>query len=136
MTFYRRKRRMPQVIIVSLIDIFAILLIFVIVTTTFKKVDREVTITLPKSKSAVAAEKSDKPVVLSIEENQTIHFGDEILKKEGLTAALASVLSGPSAPPITLKAHKEVSFQFILEVLDELKKAGAEGKVSFLTEPK
>ena len=36
MNFYTKKRRMPQVIIVSLIDIFAILLIFVIVTTTFK----------------------------------------------------------------------------------------------------
>ena len=35
--FYTRPRRMPQVIIVSLIDIFAILLIFVIVTTTFKR---------------------------------------------------------------------------------------------------
>ena len=59
MTFYRRKRRMPQVIIVSLIDIFAILLIFVIVTTTFKKAQPQVTIKLPESKSAVVADKSD-----------------------------------------------------------------------------
>jgi biopolymer transport protein ExbD len=39
--FYPRRRHMPQVIIVSLIDIFAILLIFVIVTTTFKTAQPE-----------------------------------------------------------------------------------------------
>ena len=36
MNFYPKRRRVPQIMIVSLIDIFAILLIFVIVTTTFK----------------------------------------------------------------------------------------------------
>ena len=56
MKFYTRPRRTPQVIIVSLIDIFAILLIFVIVTTTFKRSQPEVTIKLPESKSAVSAE--------------------------------------------------------------------------------
>ena len=54
MKFYTRPRRTPQVIIVSLIDIFAILLIFVIVTTTFKRIQPEVTIKLPESKSAVS----------------------------------------------------------------------------------
>ena len=55
MKFYTRQRRMPQVIIVSLIDIFAILLIFVIVTTTFKREQPAVTIKLPESKTAVAS---------------------------------------------------------------------------------
>ncbi len=137
MTFYRRKRRMPQVIIVSLIDIFAILLIFVIVTTTFKKAQPEVTIKLPDSKSAVAADKSDEPVVLTIKDDETIFYGTaDGFKKEGLKHALATVLAGPSKPPVTLKADRNVSFQFVLDVLEELKKAGVKGNVSFLTEPK
>ena len=37
MRFYTRKKRTPQLIIVSLIDILAILLIFFIVSTTFRK---------------------------------------------------------------------------------------------------
>src|SRR5207237_7994764 len=72
MKFYAGRRRMPQVIIVSLIDIFAILLIFVIVTTTFKRVQPEVTIKLPESKTAVAEDSDETPVVLSISENEEI----------------------------------------------------------------
>ncbi len=49
--FYSRKRRLPTVIIVSLIDILAILLIFVIVTTTFRREQPQVVIKLPESKS-------------------------------------------------------------------------------------
>ena len=47
MNFYPKRRRMPQVMIVSLIDIFAILLIFVIVSTQFRKEQPAVTIRLP-----------------------------------------------------------------------------------------
>ncbi|MEP6668499.1 MAG: biopolymer transporter ExbD, partial [Chthoniobacter sp.] len=72
MKFYARPRRTPQVIIVSLIDIFAILLIFVIVTTTFKKIQPQVTIKLPESKSAVSSDSSDEPVLLSITVDEEI----------------------------------------------------------------
>ena len=79
MKFYTRKRRMPQVIIVSLIDIFAILLIFVIVTTTFKEPPRlrspRSTIKLPESKTAVASETRAEPVILSITEDASRRAG-------------------------------------------------------------
>ena len=65
MNFYARRRRTPQVIIVSLIDIFAILLIFMVMTTQFKEERPQVTIKLPESKSAVVAEKVTAPVVLT-----------------------------------------------------------------------
>ena len=52
MKFYTRQRRMPQVIIVSLIDVFVILLIFTIVTTTFKQDQPAVTIALPEDVQA------------------------------------------------------------------------------------
>jgi biopolymer transport protein ExbD len=70
--FYHKRRRRPEIIIVSLIDIFAILLIFVIVTTTFKTAQPEVTIKLPESKTAVAADKIREPVIDAIEDAQPI----------------------------------------------------------------
>ncbi len=42
-----RKRRAPSIIIVSLVDILTILLIFFVVSTTFKKDQPEVQINLP-----------------------------------------------------------------------------------------
>ena len=56
MRFYVKRKRTPQIIIVSLIDIFAMLLIFFIVTTTFKTAQSELSIKLPESKTATQAE--------------------------------------------------------------------------------
>ena len=49
MKFTRRRRTPPVITIVSLIDILTILLIFCIVTTTFKTQDQAVQINLPES---------------------------------------------------------------------------------------
>ena len=48
MNFIGRRRKKPEVIIVSLIDIFAILLIFMVMNTQFKTEQPEVTIKLPE----------------------------------------------------------------------------------------
>ena len=136
MTFYRRKRRMPQVIIVSLIDIFAILLIFVIVTTTFKKAQPMVTIKLPESKSAVAADKSDEPVVLSISPDEQLFLDQQPVTLAALKEALAPLLQRTPPPPLALKADKKVSYGFLVSVLDALRDAGVKGNMSAFTDSK
>ena len=136
MTFYRRKRRMPQVIIVSLIDIFAILLIFVIVTTTFKKAQPQVTIKLPESKNAVAADKSDEPVVLSISPDEELFLDQQPVTLAALKDALTPLLQRTPPPPFALKADKKVSYGFLVSVLDALRDAGVKGSMSAFTESK
>jgi biopolymer transport protein ExbD len=66
MKFYSRRKRTPQIIIVSLIDIFAMLLIFFIVTTTFKTAQSQLSINLPESKSASQGQNTEEPLVLAI----------------------------------------------------------------------
>lgn len=127
---------MPQVIIVSLIDIFAILLIFVIVTTTFKRNQPQVTIKLPESKSAVAADKSDFPVVLSIYENEDVFLDAKKVTLAELTAALKKLVAEKGNPNLAMKADKKVSYGFLIKVLDSLKDAGVKGSLSAFTESK
>jgi biopolymer transport protein ExbD len=136
MKFYARQRRMPQVIIVSLIDIFAILLIFVIVTTTFKRIQPEVTIKLPESKSAVAADGSAEPVVLSISEDEEIFLDDKKISLEELTTAVKKLLAGNVKVSLAMKADKKVSYGLLIQVLDALKEAGVKGNLSAFTEKK
>jgi biopolymer transport protein ExbD len=64
--FYAKRRRRPEIMIVSLIDIFAILLIFMVMTMQFKEEKTGVTIRLPESKTAVVSEKQAKAVILTI----------------------------------------------------------------------
>lgn len=136
MKFYTRPRRTPQVIIVSLIDIFAILLIFVIVTTTFKRAQPQVTIKLPESKSAVSAEKSDEPVLLSIAENEDMFLDAKKVTLPELTAAVQKLVEEKGRPNLAMKADKKVSYGFLIQVLDALKDAGVKGNLSAFTEAK
>lgn len=136
MKFYTRQRRTPQVIIVSLIDIFAILLIFVIVTTTFKRMQPEVTIKLPESKSAVSSEKSDQPAVLSIDANEDMFLDDKKVTIDELTGAVKKLLQDRSHPALAMKADEKVSYGFLIRVLDSLREAGVKGNLSAFTDAK
>jgi len=135
--FYTKRRRTPQVIIVSLIDIFAILLIFVIVTTTFKKVQPQVTIKLPESKSAVSTErKTSEPTVLSISEGEEIFLGERKIALEQLAASVSALIAGDTKLSLAMSADERVSYGFLIKVLDALKEAGVKGNLSAFTEAK
>jgi biopolymer transport protein ExbD len=134
--FYARKRRMPQVIIVSLIDIFAILLIFVIVTTTFKRAQPSVTIKLPESQTAVSADKSDEPVVLTISENEEIFLDAKKVTIDQLQAEITKLVASKGTPKLAMSADKKISYGFLIKVLDALKEAGVKGNLSAFTESK
>ena len=136
MKFYSRPRRTPQVIIVSLIDIFAILLIFVIVTSTFKKMQPQVTIKLPESKGAVASEKSEDPVVLSISAGEELFLDSKKIALTELAPAIEALRKDRTKFAMAMKADEKVSYGFLIKVLDALKDAGVKGNLSAFTEQK
>jgi biopolymer transport protein ExbD len=132
--FYPRRRRRPEVIIVSLIDIFAILLIFVIVTTTFKSAQPSVTIKLPEAKSAVTAEKGDEALRLSISEKEEIFLGAKRVSLQELPAELEALQKLPRPPRLALASDKRAPFGTVIAVIDILKQAGVKGDLAAFTE--
>ncbi len=129
MKFYARKKRMPTIIIVSLIDIFAILLMFFIVTTTFKSKQSELTINLPESKQAREAANPTDPILLAITAEEKMQLDERpIASLQELTAAIRE--RNPSRP-LALRADKKASFGFILKVMDALKEAGIKNLPAF-----
>ena len=131
MKFYARKRRMPTVIIVSLIDIFAILLIFVIVTSTFKSPQPEVVIKLPESKSATAGKAPADPMKLSISKDDEMSLDGKAVTPESLKSALEKAMEDSPNRPLALNADTKASFGFIIKVLDILKEAGVKNIPAF-----
>ena len=134
MSFYPRRRRRPEVIIVSLIDIFAILLIFVIVTTTFKSEQPAVTIKLPEAKSAVTAEKGDESLRLSISEKEEIFLGAKRVSLEDLRGELEALQRLPRPPKLALASDKRAPFGTVIAVIDVLKQSGVKGDLAAFTE--
>lgn len=131
MKFYTRQKRMPSVIIVSLIDILAILLIFVIVTTTFKRDQSEIVIKLPDSTTATAATNPSDPVVLSIDKAANLFLDQKAVTLETLGAALREAKLGPERP-LALKADTTAPFGTIIRVIDILKEAGVKNLPAFM----
>ena len=131
MKFYSRKRRMPSVIIVSLIDILAILLIFVIVTTTFKRDQPAVVINLPDSKTASAAPTQNDPAVLSISSDQKLFLDNKPVELADLKDALVQMLAANPNRALALNADKAAPFGFVISVMDVLKEANVRNVPAF-----
>ena len=134
MNFLPRRKKKPEVIIVSLIDIFAILLIFVIVTTTFKSETPAVTIKLPESKTAVTAERGDEALRLSISGKEEIFLGAKKVELSELRAEIDKLLALPNPPKLALAADRQSPVGTLIAVLDILKQAGVKGDLAAFTE--
>jgi biopolymer transport protein ExbD len=136
MRFYTKRKRTPQIIIVSLIDIFAMLLIFFIVTTTFKTAQSQLSINLPESKSASQGQSTEEPLVLAITKDEKLYLGDKpVSNADELATSLKDYQEKSPNRPIAMSASKEVSFGFLVQVLDALKQAGIKNLPTF-TQPK
>jgi len=136
MKFYSRPRRMPTVIIVSLIDILAILLIFVIVTTTFKSPQPEVVIKLPESATATSAPNRENPAVISIAPDGTFYLDSskEAKTADQMKAAMAELVSKTPDRPVAVKADKKAPFEAVIKIMDILRETGVKN-VPALTAP-
>ena len=135
MKFYTRKRRMPAVIIVSLIDILAILLIFVIVTTTFKRDQPAILIKLPESKSGVAEENSSEQRLLTISEKGEIALDNTPMTPEKLKETLEKLQKSDTPPRIALNADTKAPFGVVIKIIDVFKDAGIKNLPTFTETP-
>ena len=135
MKFYTKKRRTPVITIIPLIDILCILLIFFIVTTTFKKEITQLKINLPESQEAKeAAAESKPPVLLRVKDADNLTLDDKPIAVADLAEALKSQIAREPERPIAMQADKEANFGLIVKVLDALQAAGVKNVPAF-TEP-
>lgn len=125
-----RKRRAPSIIIVSLVDILTILLIFFVVSTTFKKDQPEVQINLPESATATAQPAPTEHAIVSVNEADEVRLDGNPLPVEELEAAVRN-LPAARKTTLALEADKKASFGTIIKVMDALKLAGVKNLPAF-----
>jgi biopolymer transport protein ExbD len=133
--FTVRKRRAPSIIIVSLVDILTILLIFFVVSTTFKKDQPEVQINLPESKTATKAPAELDHSIVSVDETDLVKLDGRAVEVDQLESAVRNL--GPTQKAsLALQADKKASFGTIIKVMDALKLAGVRNLPAFTREEK
>jgi biopolymer transport protein ExbD len=130
MKFAHRKKRAPSIIIVSLVDVLVILLIFFVVSTTFRTQQPEVQINIPESKNAVDSPSDLDHVMLTIDQDDEIKLDGKVIEAEALEVAVRD-LPAPRKSSIALQADKKASFGTIIKVMDALKLAGVKNLPAF-----
>lgn len=131
MKFAVRKKRAPSIIIVSLVDVLTILLIFFVVSTTFKRDQPEVQINLPDSKTATKTTAELEHAVLTVDANDEIKLNGEPIAVEQLEQAIRD-LPDTRRSSLALQADKKASFGTIIKVMDALKLAGVKNLPAFM----
>ena len=133
MKFAVRKRRAPSIIIVSLVDRLTILLIFFVVSTTFKKDQPEVQINQPESKTSSTKPAEMEHAIVSVDEKDALRLDGREIAVDQLQEAVTN-LPPTRKSSLVLKADEKASFGIIIKVMDALKLAGVKNLPAF-TEP-
>jgi biopolymer transport protein ExbD len=135
MKFAVKKRRAPSIIIVSLVDVLTILLIFFVVSTTFKRDQPQVQINLPDAKTATAVPAELEHAIVTVDQNDEVKLDGRTVEVDELEAAVRD-LPPTKRSSLALQADKKASFGVIIKVMDELKLAGVKNLPAFTNERK
>lgn len=135
MKFAVKKRRAPSIIIVSLVDVLTILLIFFVVSTTFKRDQPQVQINLPDAKTATAVPAELEHAIVTVDQNDEVSLDGRAIAVDELEAAVRD-LPATKRSSLALQADKKASFGVIIKVMDALKLAGVKNLPAFTNERK
>lgn len=130
MDFGVKKRKKSIVInITSMVDVLLILLIFVLVTTTFIE-QPALNIELPDAKSSTMNNVQELTVTLTKEGE--IYLNDELIERDMLNIALRNKVK--SGLPVMLKADRKVEYGLVIEVMDILKGLGVDKLITLTSQ--
>jgi len=124
MEFHRVQRRRSDVPIVPMIDILFILLVFFIVSTTFKKPREVLRIELPTVKEIPSEKVTDTRSVIAVDAVGNITL-DTLLVPEGLLGTYLAVFQKQNpGRKLELEADRRLPLERLLQIWDALGKAG------------
>ncbi len=115
----KRTRDTPMPDITPLIDVVFLLLIFFMVSTVFKKSEVALLLNLPEVNDGEAQGTADKVITIELSNEKMAYNGKDIAI-EDLDASLKTVTN--KEIPIELRIDKEVKYEKVVQVLDNLKK--------------
>jgi biopolymer transport protein TolR len=124
-------KSMADINVTPLVDVMLVLLIIFMVTAPMLSMGIDVNLPRVKSKTVDLAEEK---LILSINENKEIYLNKTRMSLQDLNTKLAAIFEERVDREIFLRADKNVSYGFVVEVMSEIRKAGVD-KLGMITEP-
>ena len=121
MQFTTRKRRKVIINITSLIDVLFMLLVFLMISSTF--LDQPgIKLELPKADSSVVVEQKD--YVLFVDKAGKMYLNDNDVAFDSLEAKIKDALPKMKDSALILKADQDVSHGTVVKIMDIVRKGG------------
>jgi len=135
MNFQRgRVREEPEINLIALIDVLLVILIFLMVTTSYAKFS-ELQINLPQAGGAAGAEQL-QPINVAVDATEHYAINNTTVSFTGIAALAASLKSaaGKQADPtIVINADARAPHQAVINVMEAARQAGF-GRITFTTQ--
>jgi biopolymer transport protein ExbD len=133
MRFTHPKTPEPEINLIPFIDVLLVVLIFLMLCTTYSKV-REIDLQLP---SASAAPSEDRPVLVNVSISAKGEFyvqGSPTTSADTttLTQAIDTACTGLLNPVIAISADARTPHQFVVQVLEAAQRSGHQ-QITFVT---
>jgi len=122
MEFEGRSRIRSHLDMAPLIDVVFLLLVFFMLTSTFL-IPEAIDLTLPESSSAAPLDQTPITVVLTAQGEITLN--GEAISLDALGDAVAPFIKRKADQAVTLKSDARTNVQQLLDIMDQLRLAGA-----------
>jgi len=121
-----RRAPMSEINVTPLVDVMLVLLIIFMITAPL--LASAVPVDLPESRAKPVETEEQEPVQLSINGDDTIYIGEEIVPEAELPARLDAIAAaskeGERPQQIMLRADKGLDYGRVMRVMGELNRAG------------
>ncbi|MCH9743040.1 MAG: biopolymer transporter ExbD [Proteobacteria bacterium] len=110
-------KRFNEINVVPLIDVFLVLLVVILLTSSFV-VHRVLEVALPAATQGEVSKTNDKRVVLVLDAEGKTYWHDEPVSLAEINGRLSAL---PSDTPIDIRIDKACAFENVVAVIDLLK---------------
>jgi biopolymer transport protein ExbD len=126
------RRRRPAVNVTSLIDVLFLLLIFFMVSSTFRQ---HPAIKLELPEAAVAEPSRTDALTLTISADRRLYLQGEEIELGALRDRLRTALADQPDLVVVLQADRKVDYGLVIEAIDLAKQAGVRKLSAFTEKP-
>ncbi len=135
MNFQRRRSRdEPEINLIPMIDVLLVILIFLMVTTSYAKY-AELQINLPQA-SGEAVKALVKPINVAVDSSEHYAINNSGISYTGigsLVASLKAAAGDQADPTIVINADAKATHQSVINVMEAARQAGY-GRITFTTQ--
>lgn len=135
MNFQRgRSREEPEINLIPMIDVLLVILIFMMVTTSYAKFS-ELQINLPQAGGETVATQV-KPINVAVDAAQHYSINNQTVANsevDSMAASLKSAAGDQTDPTIVINADAKATHQSVINIMEAARRAGY-GRITFTTQ--